>query len=401
MTDIRQRIVTRAQSLSGRGPDCCSDAAPGYDLTKVSWCQIFWLHLLRSEGLTTDTWRDVARAGWTGAWLLLHGHGRTTDPQPGDLGYITHNQHGAVVQRIDGEWVWTIDGNSVGGVVRERKRHRSEFAAFFSIGGLISALEKRDTEPAPPPSGRTQRGTSGDHETGPANSKASEIKRENVITRRDISLDKSPLIHQSVLDAWHEFSEPFEGRVHWMYRDVKGLVTTGVGNLIDPVDRALVLPWIKRGEGPATRSEVEAEWLRVKAMPAALHYQRYRGELTLDDEAINRLVRRALESNAMALSRSFDGWETWPADAQLGALSLAWAVGTSLAKWPQYAAACRRRDWMTAARECQIRSAGNPGVVPRNRAQAVAFRNASVVDSGNPALRRSECYWPLELEPTP
>ena len=41
------------------------------------------------------------------------------------------------------------------------------------------------------------------------------------------------MIRQSVIDRWHEFSEPLEGRVNSMYLDVKGLVTTCVGNLID------------------------------------------------------------------------------------------------------------------------------------------------------------------------
>jgi hypothetical protein len=69
-------------------------------------------------------------------------------------------------------------------------------------------------------------------------------------------------------------------------------------------------------------------------------------------------------------------------------------------------AACERRDWITAGRESVLRDGlgtparadDNPGVVPRNDAQMVAFRNAHVVDSRTDgALRRDECYWPLWL----
>src|SRR5262245_24352577 len=70
----------------------------------------------------------------------------------------------------------------------------------------------------------------------------------------------------SVRDAFIKFSEPLEARVHWMYLDVKGLVTTGVGDLIDPVGRALALPWIHADDGAAaTASEISDEWQLVKS----------------------------------------------------------------------------------------------------------------------------------------
>lgn len=51
-----------------------------------------------------------------------------------------------------------------------------------------------------------------------------------------------------------------------MYLDVRGLVTTGIGNLIDPKEVALPLPWLKEGE-PATADEISAEWDFVKSDP--------------------------------------------------------------------------------------------------------------------------------------
>jgi hypothetical protein len=36
-----------------------------------------------------------------------------------------------------------------------------------------------------------------------------------------------------VQDAFFPFSEPLEGRVRFMYLDVKSLVSTGVANLLD------------------------------------------------------------------------------------------------------------------------------------------------------------------------
>ena len=49
-------------------------------------------------------------------------------------------------------------------------------------------------------------------------------------------------MRESVRRGFIGFSAPFEGRLHYMYLDVKGLVTTGVGNLIDSVGAAQALP---------------------------------------------------------------------------------------------------------------------------------------------------------------
>jgi len=40
-------------------------------------------------------------------------------------------------------------------------------------------------------------------------------------------------MHTSIRNYFIKFNEPIEGRVTHMYLDVKGLVTIGVGNLID------------------------------------------------------------------------------------------------------------------------------------------------------------------------
>jgi len=53
-----------------------------------------------------------------------------------------------------------------------------------------------------------------------------------------------------------------------MYLDIKGLITCGVGNLIDPVSEALKLPWKKQTTGGlATEAEVRAAWTALKHRP--------------------------------------------------------------------------------------------------------------------------------------
>lgn len=235
------------------------------------------------------------------------------------------------------------------------------------------------------------------------------------------------MIHPGVLRVWHAYSEPCEGRLYCLYLDVRGLVTTGVGNLVDftggastPAEMAArvahsisvtqALPWRVGAGGPlATPEQVALEWRRVKALQAAWgpQYYRDRTSLRLDDSAVDALVERTVQANARDLQlRHFPDWPTWPADAQLGALSLAWAVGTWLEKWPKFRAHCKARNWLGAAAESVLRdgldtpdpSDDNPGVQRRNDQQAVAFLNAAAVDARRDgALERAECYWPLEL----
>jgi hypothetical protein len=211
------------------------------------------------------------------------------------------------------------------------------------------------------------------------------------------------LLWPSVLEVWDDYSEPLEGRIPWMYLDVRGLVTVGVGCLLAGEDQAVHLGWRHASGEPATVAEVRAEYRRVQAMPPGLTAARYKGPLRLPQGEVDRLTLTRLRANAELLSRSFaPDWQSWPADAQLAALSMAWACGAGWvgARWPRLTAACRARDWLRAADECRIREAGNPGVAPRNAQQRIAFRNAAIVAAGNQSLRASECYWPLELEAT-
>jgi hypothetical protein len=205
------------------------------------------------------------------------------------------------------------------------------------------------------------------------------------------------MVKRSVVGVWHRYSEPLEGRMHCMYLDVFGLVTTGVGNLIDSPNVAQHLPWRFSSGELALPSEIAIEWHVVKGLQPGWgpQYYRDRTELQLTDEDIDRLVASTLRSNACELAKRFSGFSGWPADAQLGALSLTWAVGTSLAKWPKFCDACERRDWLTAAVESQIRTEGNPGVRLRNDAQMVCFRNAYAVESGD--IDPDRVWWPGDV----
>jgi len=210
-------------------------------------------------------------------------------------------------------------------------------------------------------------------------------------------------MHSSVNDAFPTFSKVFEGHVQWMYLDVKGLVTIGIGNLIDPESAALSLPFVDGGGIRATPARISAEWHKLKAMPT-LATQGHKAckaitQLRLSDDDIDVLVRQRLASNEAGLEKVFHDFPEWPADAQLGVLSMAWAMGSGFsAKWPNFSAACRARDWLAAAANCHMNEAGNPGLAPRNVANKQLFGNAHEVFAQS--LEPSRLFYPEVLHAT-
>jgi len=204
-------------------------------------------------------------------------------------------------------------------------------------------------------------------------------------------------MHQSVIDRFVDFTVPLEGRVLWMYLDVLGLVTTGVGNLIDPVGAALQLPWKLPDGSLAPKDLVQREWQALKARKdlAKMHYK-YAATITtvrLTEEDVTALVRSKLLSNEKLLKQAFPHWDNWPADAQLFASSMAWAVGPG---WPKIFGNCsnflRIEDWENASLCAAIKTEGNPGIIPRNAQNRLCLANALAVTEQH--LDPETLYWP-------
>jgi len=203
-------------------------------------------------------------------------------------------------------------------------------------------------------------------------------------------------MRDSVKNIFPDFSKNFEGYVHWMYLDVKGLITIGIGNLIDPVSLAVYLPFTKKDGTPASKAEIKAEWEQLKARTelaklghkAAMKYC----SLRLSDEAIANLVRTKLEQNeAYLIKHHFPEFNDWPADAQLAVLSMAWALGSNFpATWKILKAACIAKNWKLAALNCHINEVGNAGVKPRNEANVKLFNSAAELKAPEESIDAAE-----------
>ena len=180
--------------------------------------------------------------------------------------------------------------------------------------------------------------------------------------------------------AFLGFTEPLEGVVRFMYLDVKGLVTTAVGNLIDTPSDALSLPWRNADGTAASRMQIAAEWSYVKSrQDLRMHGGVAYGAVTrlhLDDAGIGAVVGRTLDRMDHALAARFSDYEGWPWQAQLATVSMAWACGTAF-RFPKLEAALRAGDFTEASSECHIDEHGNPGVVPRNRGNVALYLEAA------------------------
>ena len=173
-------------------------------------------------------------------------------------------------------------------------------------------------------------------------------------------------MRDSVKKSFNSFTTKFEGRVPWMYLDIKGLVTVAVGNLIDPVDAALGLPFVhKTSKVAATRDEIRAEWTMLKGKQDLAKKGHKACEaitdLRMTDQGMDDLVLAKLTSNESVLKKAFSDWDAWPADAQLGVLSMAWALGPGFpAHWTKFTAAAKAQDWARQPRTARSTRPATP-----------------------------------------
>jgi|LGOV01.1.fsa_nt_gb hypothetical protein len=209
-------------------------------------------------------------------------------------------------------------------------------------------------------------------------------------------------MHASVRHKLPEFLTLYEGKYHHMYLDVKGLVTIGIGFLIDPVDEALKLQYKTKGGGMAGQAEVKAEWTKVKARkdlikkggPAFASIT----TLELSDQGIRTMFVKKSEAaakwyvNNAAAKMYYGAFDSWPADAQMALLGIAWGIAPiPQFGWRALPEACKREDWMKAADECRIKGAPEG----RNRGHKLMFQNAHYVKENKSDIRK--LWWPSQL----
>jgi hypothetical protein len=206
----------------------------------------------------------------------------------------------------------------------------------------------------------------------------------------------------AVIGAFPQFIDSTgEGKCAWMYLDIKGLATTGRGNLIDPSGAAMGLPWLRKDNTAAAAHEIAAEWLYIKSRTdlakAGGGAFKDVARLHLSDAAIDALTIHKLLENEKILLTRFPFWANLCADAQLATHCLAWACGAWF-DFPRFAIALKNRQYAEydtdgmliggCAVEGMMSTAGNPGLVPHNAANKTCWLAAqrSLDTDRNPAF---------------
>lgn len=161
----------------------------------------------------------------------------------------------------------------------------------------------------------------------------------------------------SYLDTYVPQCKIFEGCSPTMYRDIKGYVTVGVGNLLAGVADALKLPFRVQSSGDlAGEPAVRIDYARVFAMPIGhlAHFYAEYEALVLDQADIDALLLTRLNAFDLQLQQIFVGFASFPDPAKLGLMDMIYNLGATklVQTYPHFIAAVRARNWTVASQEC-------------------------------------------------
>lgn len=201
-------------------------------------------------------------------------------------------------------------------------------------------------------------------------------------------------MHQSAKEQIVDHIAWFEGNVPYMYLDSLGLVSTGVGNLLDPYSRYGKRVRFSRANGtPATDAEVKAEFdlVKSKVIPGGTApqaaFRSYRAF-----EAITKLratwpdvytavVEALRQHEAAALQYFGRDFDTFPADVQVVLVQMSYAGGL-YARRLSLAPLLKKRDFIAARSHTYLSnpSQGQAGYKKYNAAFRMMMMNGSILD---------------------
>ena len=208
----------------------------------------------------------------------------------------------------------------------------------------------------------------------------------------------------------------FEGTIAWMYCDAPA----GWLRRVSAALSTLCL-WLSlfRGCGEGRMPPPPVSRLRRNGLPSRPErFLRREGLVlfNLSAASVASLTTQRLLKNEAYLARRWASWNDWPADAQLGAHSIAWAAGpawvaphfdAAVTVIPAGFAVCAGPPGdanldVTKRGEAWLRDGSglvgpggcsadiNPGLRPRNLANKVLFLNASRVSE----TQKTSLFWP-------
>lgn len=160
----------------------------------------------------------------------------------------------------------------------------------------------------------------------------------------------------------------FEGVIQYMYLDVGGNVTVGLGHLLASADKAKGLPFLDRNTKVIShKKHVENAFNLVKNSGfAGAPASKFKNltHMDLSRTAIEQLFDADVDEFVKQLGFFFKGYETYPAKVQLAMLDMAYTMGTKnfFDIFKKFRAALALRNWIRLADESERSKQDSNGV---------------------------------------
>jgi GH24 family phage-related lysozyme (muramidase) len=154
----------------------------------------------------------------------------------------------------------------------------------------------------------------------------------------------------------------FEGCIPWMYRDIAGNVTVGVGLMLSGSDAAQSLPFLT-GFRAATPQEIAADFTRVNTLPPghASGFYKSPSSLELSQQTIDAKLSGVIKNFEIGLRARLPQYDAFPDGIKMALLDMIYNLGPEglFKGFPHFIAAVEAQSWAQAAEDC-LRHGPNP-----------------------------------------
>jgi GH24 family phage-related lysozyme (muramidase) len=151
-----------------------------------------------------------------------------------------------------------------------------------------------------------------------------------------------------------EMLKTYEGCFPFMYLDSKGLVTVGVGFLLDSADSAAAYSFLlNHAPQAASPDQIMAEWNHLKSQ-ATPHLETYYQPFTtmqMQQADIDAMLTQKVNIFEGVARKTFANWDDFPVPAQLALIDMIYNLG-SLSGFPMLVAYAKAQDWANCAAQC-------------------------------------------------
>jgi hypothetical protein len=200
-------------------------------------------------------------------------------------------------------------------------------------------------------------------------------------------------MRSAVREQFMPFATRFESLIPWMHLNKQGEVVIALGCLLEPIDRALALPWTTRdGVEVSEQNLIGADWIRIKRNRMLAHAGPARAasytNLLLTQAGLEKVVLDRLDAiESFIIRPTFRTWDDWPADSQLATLSMAWIDPNLPEVFPKWKKAARNHNWRICSQQCCFATTRRPELAARNYAHRRMFEAAArIASQDDPAI---------------